>query len=112
MAFESDSPLDSLWKEYARAFQAWDDLTLARWLAQTLGQLEGARGGSRIRSSARIGSWRSSRMTGKSGSSDWPHRGGLHGIALLPRAVPAVAHARCARIGFDLPALQRNARAV
>ncbi len=41
MAFESDSPLDSLWKEYARAFQAWDDLTLARWLAQTLGQLEG-----------------------------------------------------------------------
>src|SRR5208283_2852743 len=41
MAFESDSPLDSLWKEYGRAFQAWDDLTLARWLAQTLGQLEG-----------------------------------------------------------------------
>src|SRR5271168_5238426 len=41
MAFESDSPLDSLWKEYARVFQAWDDLTLARWLAQTLGQLEG-----------------------------------------------------------------------
>jgi hypothetical protein len=41
MAFESDSPLDSLWKEYGRAFQDWDDLTLARWLAQTLGQLEG-----------------------------------------------------------------------
>jgi hypothetical protein len=41
MAFESDSPLDALWKEYARAFQGWDDLTLARWLAQTLGQLEG-----------------------------------------------------------------------
>ncbi len=41
MAFESESPLDALWKEYARAFQAWDDLTLARWLAQTLGQLEG-----------------------------------------------------------------------
>ncbi len=41
MAFESESPLDSLWKEYARAFQGWDDLTLARWLAQTLGQLEG-----------------------------------------------------------------------
>ena len=43
MAFESESasPLDSLWKEYARAFQDWDDLTLARWLAQTLGQLEG-----------------------------------------------------------------------
>src|SRR6516164_4803091 len=41
MAFESESPLDALWKEYARAFQGWDDLTLARWLAQTLGQLEG-----------------------------------------------------------------------
>jgi hypothetical protein len=41
MAFESDSPLDSLWKEYGRIFQSWDDLTLARWLAQTLGQLEG-----------------------------------------------------------------------
>ena len=43
MAFESESssPLDLLWREYARAFQDWDDLTLARWLAQTLGQLEG-----------------------------------------------------------------------
>ena len=41
MAFESESPLDALWQEYARAFQGWDDLTLARWLAQTLGQLEG-----------------------------------------------------------------------
>jgi hypothetical protein len=41
MAFESDSPLDALWKEYGRAFQDWDDLTLARWLAQTLGELEG-----------------------------------------------------------------------
>jgi len=43
MAFESEtsSPLDSLWQEYGRAFRDWDDLTLARWLAQTLGQLEG-----------------------------------------------------------------------
>jgi hypothetical protein len=41
MAFESDSPLDRLWQEYGRTFQEWDDLTLARWLAQTLGQLEG-----------------------------------------------------------------------
>jgi hypothetical protein len=32
---------DTLWKEYARAFRDWDDHTLARWLAQTLGQLEG-----------------------------------------------------------------------
>ena len=41
MAFESESPLDSLWTSYGRVFHDWDDLTLARWLAQTLGQLEG-----------------------------------------------------------------------
>ena len=41
MAFEYESPLDSLWKEYGRAFKDFDDLSLARWLAQTLGQLEG-----------------------------------------------------------------------
>jgi len=41
MAFDSDAPLDLLWREYSRAFQDFDDLTLARWLAQTLGQLEG-----------------------------------------------------------------------
>lgn len=41
MAFDSDSPLDLLWKGYGRVFQDFDDHTLARWLAQTLGQLEG-----------------------------------------------------------------------
>jgi hypothetical protein len=41
MGFESESPFDSLWQEYARVFQDWDDLTLARWLAQTLGQFAG-----------------------------------------------------------------------
>jgi len=43
MAFEpeSSSPLDILWQEYARVFRDWDDHTLARWLAQTLGQFEG-----------------------------------------------------------------------
>jgi len=41
MAMEPESPLNSLWQEYGRAFQSWDDLTLGRWLAQTLGQLEG-----------------------------------------------------------------------
>ena len=35
------SPLESLWQEYGRTLRDWDDLTLARWLAQTLGQLEG-----------------------------------------------------------------------
>jgi hypothetical protein len=41
MAFPSDSPFDSLMQEYSRVFRDWDDLTLARWLAQTLGQFEG-----------------------------------------------------------------------
>ena len=37
----SESPTDRLWKEYSLAFRDFDDLTLARWLAQTLGQLQG-----------------------------------------------------------------------
>lgn len=41
MPTESESPLDQLWKEYSLIFREFDDLTLARWLAQTLGQLEG-----------------------------------------------------------------------
>ena len=38
---QESSPLESLWQEYGRGMRDWDDLTLARWLAQTLGQLEG-----------------------------------------------------------------------
>src|SRR6266404_2539455 len=41
MSMDPESPLDSLWQEYGRVFHDFDDLTLARWLAQTLGQLEG-----------------------------------------------------------------------
>jgi len=41
MATNADAPLDLLWKEYSRVFQDFDDLTLARWMAQTLGQFEG-----------------------------------------------------------------------
>ncbi len=41
MAFDSDAPLDLLWKEYSRTFRDFDDLTLGRWLVQTLGQLQG-----------------------------------------------------------------------
>jgi hypothetical protein len=41
MADISDATLDNLWKEYGRVFRDFDDLSLARWLAQTLGQLEG-----------------------------------------------------------------------
>jgi hypothetical protein len=36
-----ESASDHLWREYNRVFADFDDLTLARWLAQTLGQLEG-----------------------------------------------------------------------
>jgi len=41
MAFNPDSRLDQLWKEYSLVFKDFDDMTLARWLAQTLGQIEG-----------------------------------------------------------------------
>lgn len=41
MAFEPEAPLDALWKHYGTVFREWDDLTLGRWLAQTLGQLQG-----------------------------------------------------------------------
>jgi hypothetical protein len=41
MPTDPDSPRDQLWKEYSLVFREFDDLTLARWLAQTLGQLEG-----------------------------------------------------------------------
>ncbi len=36
-----ETPLDRLWKEYGRSFREFDDLTLARWCSQTLGQLRG-----------------------------------------------------------------------
>src|SRR5579863_8713870 len=41
MALNPESRLDRLWTEYSLVFRDFDDLTLARWLAQTLGQLEG-----------------------------------------------------------------------
>jgi len=41
MAPNAESPLDLLWKEYGLVFKDFDDLTLARWMAQTLGQFEG-----------------------------------------------------------------------
>lgn len=41
MAHDPENPLDELWREYSAIFRSFDDLTLARWLAQTLGQLQG-----------------------------------------------------------------------
>jgi hypothetical protein len=37
----AESSADHLWQEYSVVFEDFDDLTLARWLAQTLGQLRG-----------------------------------------------------------------------
>lgn len=41
MSTENETPLDRLWEEYGRIFRRFDDLTLARWMSQTLGQLKG-----------------------------------------------------------------------
>jgi hypothetical protein len=38
---QSNSPMDVLWDQYRGTFRGWDDLTLARWLSQTLGQFQG-----------------------------------------------------------------------
>ncbi len=37
----SESRNERLWNEYGEAFEGFDDHTLARWLSQTLGQLQG-----------------------------------------------------------------------
>jgi hypothetical protein len=37
----ADTSPDRLWTEYSSVFEEFDDTTLARWLAQTLGQLGG-----------------------------------------------------------------------
>lgn len=41
MSDSTTNPIDELWAEYGKALQGFDDLSLARWMAQTLGQLEG-----------------------------------------------------------------------
>ena len=41
MAREENSKHDQLWMGYSRVFVEMDDLSLARWMAQTLGQLSG-----------------------------------------------------------------------
>jgi hypothetical protein len=38
---KQDAALDQLWQEYGQVFREFDDLTLARWMAQTLSQLQG-----------------------------------------------------------------------
>ena len=109
----ADAPLDLLWKEYSLGFRDFDDLTLARWLAQTLGQLAGQRLAPLASAAGRLPPGRAvgprppdlAQAPGRD-----PAR--LLRITLLPRADVAVAHARRARGRPDLPALQRDARPV
>ncbi|HEU6449295.1 MAG TPA: hypothetical protein VFV23_12740 [Verrucomicrobiae bacterium] len=97
MAFDSDSPLDTLWKEYSRVFADFDDLTLARWLAQTLGQLEGK---SWRLSHPLVGAYRLAAQLGHE-RAIWHKR----------MATPPVAYAEspCCRAPF-LPLLTRDVR--
>ena len=41
MARELTDNHDQLWKGYSQVFMEMDDLTLARWMAQPLGQFSG-----------------------------------------------------------------------
>ncbi|MSR67153.1 MAG: hypothetical protein EXS24_07260 [Pedosphaera sp.] len=41
MHHETPNAVDRLWNEYRELFSGWDELTLARWLSQTLSQLQG-----------------------------------------------------------------------
>jgi hypothetical protein len=41
MESPQDGALDKLWREYSLVFREFDDLTLARWMSQTLSQLQG-----------------------------------------------------------------------
>ena len=41
MASHRENPLETVWKNYAKVFDEFDDMTLARWLSQTASQLHG-----------------------------------------------------------------------
>jgi hypothetical protein len=38
---DTETRLDRLWHEYSQVFREFDDLSLGRWMAQTLGQIRG-----------------------------------------------------------------------
>ena len=97
MQFGSESPLDALWLEYGRVFQDWDDLTLARWLAQTLGQFEGR---AWRHSHPLVGAYRLAASVAKS-RQIWFKR-----LATPPAAY---AESHCCRAPF-LPLLTRDVR--
>lgn len=41
MDLEPEGSQDILWEEYGQVFRDFDDMSLARWMCQTLGQVEG-----------------------------------------------------------------------
>jgi len=96
MGTNADSPLDLLWKEYSQGFRDFDDLTLARWLAQTLGQVAGQAW--RL-SHPLLGAYRLAAQLAHE-RQIWLKRlvatAPICGIPLLPRAHAAVAHPGCA----------------
>ena len=97
MAHEPESPLDQLWREYGQIFREFDDLTLARWQAQTLGQLSGQ---SWRLSHPLVGAYRLAAQVG--------HERGiwLKRLATAPAAYP---DSPCCRAPF-LPLLTRDVR--
>lgn len=97
MGTESDAPLDLLWKEYSLIFRDFDDLTLARWMAQTLGQFEGK---SWRYSHPLVGAYRLAAQIGHE-RQIWLQR-----LATPP---PAYAEASCCRAPL-LPLLTRDVR--
>ena len=113
MATNADAPLDLLWKEYSLGFRDFDDLTLATLAGpnarpacrQDLAAFASA--ARRLPPGRAVGP-RAPDLAQAPGCD--PAR--LLRIALLPRADVAVADARRARGGLDLPALQRDARPV
>ncbi len=97
MGIESDAPQDLLWKEYGLIFRDFDDLTLARWMAQTLGQFEGK---SWRYSHPLMGAYRLAAQIGHE-RQIWLQR-----LATPP---PAYAEAPCCRAPL-LPLLTRDVR--
>ena len=107
----AESLPDPLWKEYRLVFEKFDDLTLARWLAQTIAQLEGQVW--RF-SHPLIGAYRLGAEVGderQSGSNGWPLRARrLCRSALLPGAGSAAFQPGYCATRVDLPALFGNSR--
>jgi hypothetical protein len=97
MDSNADAPLDLLWQEYSQAFRDFDDLTLARWLAQTLGQLAGK---SWRLSHPLLGAYRLAAQIGH-GRQIWLKR-----LVALPRAY---SESVCCRAPM-LPLLTRDVR--